>query len=81
MLSFVSFSLHCTYEFFIFVFFCFLFFFCFYFLNQMVQRAIEVGFTHFGLSEHMPRYREEDLYKWEIKDGWSIPKLKDTFER
>src|SRR5690349_20770949 len=30
-------------------------------LEQIVERAIEAGFTHYGLSEHCPRYRVEDL--------------------
>ena len=30
-------------------------------LQPVVQRAIELGFTHYGLSEHCPRYRKEDL--------------------
>lgn len=36
-------------------------------LEEVVQRAIEVGFTHYGLSEHMPRYEAEDLYDEEIE--------------
>ena len=31
-------------------------------LEEVVLRAIEVGFTHYGLSEHMPRYNPGDLY-------------------
>ena len=31
-------------------------------LEEVVLRAIEVGFTHYGLSEHMPRYDPGDLY-------------------
>ena len=36
-------------------------------LEEIVLRAIEVGFTHYGLSEHMPRYEPEDLYEEEIE--------------
>ena len=36
-------------------------------LEEVVLRAIEVGFTHYGLSEHMPRYQPEDLYDEEIE--------------
>ena len=36
-------------------------------LEEVVLRAIEVGFTHYGLSEHMPRYLPEDLYDEEIE--------------
>ncbi len=31
-------------------------------LQPVVERAIEAGFTHYGLSEHVPRYRREELY-------------------
>ena len=31
-------------------------------LQAVIERAIEAGFTHYGLSEHCPRYRREDLY-------------------
>lgn len=31
-------------------------------LRAVVERAIEVGFTTYGLSEHCPRVRERDLY-------------------
>ena len=36
-------------------------------LEEVVQRAVEVGFTHYGLSEHMPRYETEDLYDEETE--------------
>lgn len=31
-------------------------------LEDVVLEAIRQGFTTYGLSEHVPRYREEDLY-------------------
>lgn len=34
-------------------------------LEGVVKRAIEEGFTHYGLSEHAPRYRDEDLFPGE----------------
>jgi histidinol-phosphatase (PHP family) len=34
-------------------------------LANVVQRAIELGFTHYGLSEHSPRDRKEDLFPGE----------------
>lgn len=34
-------------------------------LERVVERAIEAGFTHYGLSEHCPRYRSEDLFPGE----------------
>jgi histidinol-phosphatase (PHP family) len=34
-------------------------------LAQVVDRAIEAGFTQYGLSEHVPRFRSEDLFPGE----------------
>src|SRR5438105_7706030 len=34
-------------------------------LEAVVERAIATGFTHYGLSEHCPRYRSEDLFPGE----------------
>jgi histidinol-phosphatase (PHP family) len=34
-------------------------------LEEVVDTAIARGFTHYGLSEHCPRYRTEDLYPGE----------------
>jgi histidinol-phosphatase (PHP family) len=34
-------------------------------LERVVARAVEAGFTHYGLSEHCPRYRAEDLFPGE----------------
>jgi histidinol-phosphatase (PHP family) len=31
-------------------------------LEPVIVAAIEAGFTHYGLSEHCPRYREQDRY-------------------
>src|SRR5262245_50345788 len=31
-------------------------------LAAVVDRALELGFTHFGLSEHCPRYRIDDVF-------------------
>lgn len=36
-------------------------------LEEVVQAAIEQGFTTFGLSEHVPRYRVQDLYPEEVR--------------
>jgi histidinol-phosphatase (PHP family) len=35
-------------------------------LEEVVQEAIRQGFTTFGLSEHVPRYRVCDLYPEEV---------------
>lgn len=36
-------------------------------LEEIVLTAIDVGFTHYGLSEHMPRYEPGDLYEEEVE--------------
>jgi histidinol-phosphatase (PHP family) len=36
-------------------------------LEDVVKRAIELGFSTFGLSEHAPRYRIEDLFPEEVR--------------
>lgn len=38
-------------------------------LQEIVEAAIDRGFTHYGLSEHCPRYRDQDLYPGEEKHG------------
>ncbi len=38
-------------------------------LDEVVDAAIQRGFTHYGLSEHCPRYRAEDLYPGEENLG------------
>ena len=35
-------------------------------LEDVVLRAVDVGFEHYGLSEHMPRFLPEDLYEEEV---------------
>ena len=35
-------------------------------LEEIILRAIEIGFKTFGLSEHAPRYRPEDLFPEEV---------------
>jgi len=34
-------------------------------LEAVVERAVAAGFTHYGLSEHVPRYRAVDLFPGE----------------
>ena len=36
-------------------------------LEEVVQQAIRQGFSTFGLSEHIPRYRRQDLYPEEVR--------------
>lgn len=48
-------------------------------LDEVVALAKELGFTHFHLSEHCPREREEDLYPEEIDVGLTPQGLVDIF--
>lgn len=36
-------------------------------LLQVVEEAVRQGFTTFGLSEHIPRYKVEHLYPEEVR--------------
>ena len=36
-------------------------------LEEVLVKAVELGFTHYGFSEHMPRSRELDLYEEEVE--------------
>lgn len=38
-------------------------------LAEVVEQALAAGFTHYGLSEHCPRYRDEDLFEEEEELG------------
>jgi histidinol-phosphatase (PHP family) len=48
-------------------------------LEAVVKRAVAAGFTHYGLSEHAPRFRQEDLLKEE--SGLEPDDLVRTFQR
>ncbi|KZT59261.1 histidinol-phosphatase [Calocera cornea HHB12733] len=50
-------------------------------LEEVVLKAIEKGFRTYGLSEHCPRYREQDLYPEEVDTHTSCAALTDTYER
>ncbi|KZO89649.1 histidinol phosphate phosphatase H [Calocera viscosa TUFC12733] len=50
-------------------------------LEEVVRAAIQKGFRTYGLSEHCPRYREQDLYPEEIEEHVSCSALTDTYER
>ncbi|KAK9894473.1 histidinol phosphate phosphatase H [Cystobasidium minutum MCA 4210] len=47
-------------------------------LEEVVQEAIHKGFTVYGLSEHVPRYRVEDLYPEEA--DLTLEELERTFD-
>lgn len=36
-------------------------------LEEVVTEAIRAGFSHYGLSEHVPRYQLDDLYPEEVR--------------
>jgi histidinol-phosphatase (PHP family) len=36
-------------------------------LEDVILEAIKQGFETYGLSEHVPRYREQDLYPEEVR--------------
>jgi histidinol-phosphatase (PHP family) len=48
-------------------------------LRAVAERAIELGFTHYGLSEHCPRFRSSDLFPEE--SDLDPAKLAENFER
>lgn len=48
-------------------------------LESVVEKAMEQGFTHYGLSEHCPRYRQEDLLPGEESLG--VEGLVEAFDR
>ncbi|EGD74673.1 histidinol-phosphatase [Salpingoeca rosetta] len=49
-------------------------------LEANVLAAIELGFTHLGLSEHMPRYCDEHLYPEEKELGMTPADLEQQFD-
>lgn len=36
-------------------------------LEEVVHAAVQQGFELYGLTEHVPRYREEDMYPEEVR--------------
>lgn len=48
-------------------------------LAQVLERAQTLGFTHFHLSEHVPRQNESELYPEEIEASITPSKLCNTF--
>uniref|UniRef100_A0A6B2LCR5 histidinol-phosphatase n=1 Tax=Arcella intermedia TaxID=1963864 RepID=A0A6B2LCR5_9EUKA len=47
-------------------------------LREVIQKAISKGFTHLGLTEHMPRYNAKHLYPEEAH--LSIQNLEDLYD-
>src|SRR5579863_5657823 len=50
-------------------------------LREILEAAVTAGYHTFGVSEHVPRVRPEDLYAKEIELGWTVAKLASDFER
>ena len=50
-------------------------------LESIVRKAQSMGFTHFCLTEHMPRLENKFLYPEEIEKNYSIRELDDDFKR
>ena len=48
-------------------------------LRDMIERAIELGFSTLGLSEHCPRFEPQHLYDEERRRGWDASKLEQLF--
>ena len=47
-------------------------------LEASIQHAISIGFKTMGLSEHMPRYEERDLYPEEVSTVKTTRKMLKT---
>lgn len=49
-------------------------------LEEIVSRAEEMGFTHYCLTEHMPRLHERFLYPEEEEKAYTCKNLQEDFE-
>ncbi|MGK5092941.1 histidinol-phosphatase [Deltaproteobacteria bacterium TL4] len=49
-------------------------------LESVIQQAVRLGFSHYGLSEHMPRSRNQDLYPEERSRDRTPEQLQDKFQ-
>ncbi|KAF8001972.1 hypothetical protein HF325_002937 [Metschnikowia pulcherrima] len=50
-------------------------------LESMVATARSMGFTHYCLTEHMPRLSDEYLYPEEIEKEYNVTNLKADFQK
>lgn len=48
-------------------------------LEHVLERAQALGFTHFHLSEHVPRQNPSELYPEELEAAVTPDRLRDTF--
>lgn len=49
-------------------------------LREMLEQAVQVGYSVFGVTEHMPRHKPEYLYAGEREKGWTVETLKERFD-
>lgn len=50
-------------------------------LREILEAAHQVGYTVFGVAEHMPRAEARFLYPKEIEWGWTPQTLEENFDR
>lgn len=50
-------------------------------LREMLDAAIDIGYSVFGVTEHCPRVGEEFLYPTELELGWTTDTLYEKFDR
>lgn len=50
-------------------------------LREILEAARQVGYTVFGVAEHMPRVEARFLYPKELEWGWTPQTLEETFDR
>lgn len=50
-------------------------------LESVVGKAESMGFTHFCLTEHMPRLQDKFLYPEEIDKQYTVANLQDNFNK
>ena len=48
-------------------------------LREMIEAAIEKGIKTYGLSEHSPRFSEDQIFSEEKENGYDVDKLIATF--
>lgn len=50
-------------------------------LREILDAAVDRGFSTFGVSEHAPRLADRYLYEQEVEWGWTVEKIEQDFER
>lgn len=49
-------------------------------LDDMLQAAVNAGYSVFGVTEHAPRLGAEFLYREEVAMGWDVARLEQMFD-